>query len=73
MLFFSGVSTIFKAAIKKETDVILNNADSVYFEKMKIEWPSIAMVYRKVLNDVLGHMDLKYDSMLSMPYAISKK
>ena len=39
---------------------------------MKIEWPSIAMVYRKVLNDVLGHMDLKYDSMLSMPYAISK-
>ncbi|MGA5677344.1 glycosyltransferase [Bacillus bombysepticus] len=81
VLFLDGEDVVFsvklaqflKPLLKKETDVILNNADSVYFEKMKIEWPSIAMVYRKVLNDVLGHMDLKYDSMLSMPYAISKK
>ncbi|MEB9981050.1 glycosyltransferase family A protein, partial [Bacillus cereus] len=81
VLFLDGEDVVFsvelaqflKPLLKKETDVILNNADSVYFEKMKIEWPSIAMVYRKVLNDVLGHMDLKYDSMLSMSYAISKK
>ena len=59
--------------LKKEQDVILNNIDSVCFEKMRVEWPSIAMVYRKIVNDVLGRMDLKYDSMLSMPYAITKK
>ncbi len=51
----------------------MNNIDSVCFEKMSVEWPSIAMVYRKIVNDVLGRMDLKYDSMLSMPYAITKK
>ena len=73
MLFFGRIRTIYRTATKKEQDVILNNIDSVCFEKMRVEWPSIAMVYRKIVNDVLGRMDLKYDSMLSMPYAITKK
>ncbi|TKI89986.1 glycosyl transferase, partial [Bacillus cereus] len=81
VLFLDGEDVIFSVELerfiepilKKEQDVILNNIDSVCFEKMRVEWPSIAMVYRKIVNDVLGRMDLKYDSMLSMPYAITKK
>ncbi|WP_078418086.1 glycosyltransferase [Bacillus cereus] len=81
VLFLDGEDIIFSVELerfiepllKKEQDVILNNIDSVCFEKMSVEWPSIAMVYRKIVNDVLGRMDLKYDSMLSMPYAITKK
>ncbi|MHC2835594.1 glycosyltransferase involved in cell wall biosynthesis [Bacillus sp. F9_6S_D1_P_5] len=81
VLFLDGEDIIFSVELerfiepllKKEQDVILNNIDSVCFEKMRVEWPSIAMVYRKIVNDVLGRMDLKYDSMLSMPYAITKK
>lgn len=81
VLFLDGEDVIFSVELerfiepllKKEQDVILNNIDSVCFEKMRVEWPSIAMVYRKIANDVLGRMDLKYDSMLSMPYAITKK
>ncbi|OPA37503.1 glycosyl transferase [Bacillus cereus] len=81
VLFLNGEDVIFSVELerfiepllKKEQDVILNNIDSVCFEKMRVEWPSIAMVYRKIVNDVLGRMDLKYDSMLSMPYAITKK
>ena len=73
MLFFGRIRTIYRTTTEKEQDVILNNIDSVCFEKMRVEWPSIAMVYRKIVNDVLGRMDLKYDSMLSMPYAITKK
>lgn len=81
ILFLNGEDVIFSVELerfiepllKKEQDVILNNIDSVCFEKMRVEWPSIAMVYRKIVNDVLGRMDLKYDSMLSMPYAITKK
>lgn len=81
VLFLNGEDVIFSVELerfiepllKKEQDVILNNIDSFCFEKMRVEWPSIAMVYRKIVNDVLGRMDLKYDSMLSMPYAITKK
>ena len=73
MLFFGRIRAIYRTDTEKEQDVILNNIDSVCFEKMRVEWPSIAMVYRKIVNDVLGRMDLKYDSMLSMPYAITKK
>lgn len=45
----------------------------VCFEKMRVEWLSIVMVYRKIVNDVLGCMDLKYDLMLFMLYVIIKK
>ncbi len=47
VIFSVEFRTIYRTATKKEQDVILNNIDSVCFEKMRVEWPSIAMVYKK--------------------------
>ncbi|PEA24341.1 glycosyl transferase [Bacillus cereus] len=73
VIFSIQLEQFLKPILNNETDVIVNNMDSSHFERMKMNWPDVSEVYRQVLNDVIKRTDLKIDSLLSMPNAITKK
>jgi glycosyltransferase involved in cell wall biosynthesis len=51
-------------------DVVLNDLDALFTANQR---PHSATVWRQVLNELIGRSDLKIDSVLSVPHAITRK
>ncbi|MGA5677343.1 glycosyltransferase family 2 protein [Bacillus bombysepticus] len=60
-------------AIKDNADVVLNNLHSFFIERQKKEFPGANIIWRQIINEVLGANELKINSLLSLPNIITKK
>ncbi|PEB12113.1 glycosyl transferase [Bacillus thuringiensis] len=53
-----------------QTDIVLNNLDALFLKKQK---PHSVTVWRQILNAMLEREELKIDSLLSVPHALTKE
>ncbi|HDR3888186.1 TPA: glycosyltransferase [Bacillus cereus] len=53
-----------------QADVVLNNLDALFLKKQK---PHSITVWRQILNAMLEREELKIDSLLSVPHALTKE
>ncbi|HGH7182189.1 glycosyltransferase [Bacillus cereus] len=53
-----------------QTDIVLNNLDALFLKKQK---PHSITVWRQILNALLEREELKIDSVLSVPHALTKE
>ena len=56
--------------VTNQADVVLNKIDK-FIEVDKC--PNMDIVWRKMLNEILSRPDLKSNSILSLPYALTKE
>ncbi|HDR7514462.1 glycosyltransferase [Bacillus mobilis] len=53
-----------------QADIVLNNLDALFLKKQK---PHSVTVWRQILNAMLEREELKIDSLLSVPHALTKE
>ncbi|MCU4990582.1 glycosyltransferase [Bacillus cereus] len=53
-----------------QADVVLNNLDAVFLKRQK---PNSITVWRQILNAILEREELKVDSLLAVPHALTKE
>lgn len=53
-----------------QADVVLNNLDALFLKRQK---PNSITVWRQILNSILEREELKIDSLLAVPHALTKE
>lgn len=56
--------------VYNQADVVLNNLDALFLKRQK---PNSITVWRQILNSILEREELKIDSLLAVPHALTKE
>jgi hypothetical protein len=67
------ITSFIQPIMNGEADVVMNNLTSVFLANRIKQWPDTITLWRQVFNDSLGYQHLLIDSLLSMPYALSRQ
>ncbi|PFI27027.1 glycosyl transferase [Bacillus thuringiensis] len=66
----SKLQLFLNSILHDQTDIVLNNLDALFLKKQK---PHSVTVWRQILNAMLEREELKIDSLLSVPHALTKE